>query len=438
MSKPEESFVEDVGIDKTENLELPSLHDPIIQTFPEGGLRAWLTVAGAFCTLFVASGFTYGYGIFLSYYSTHLLKEHTISQIAWIGSSAPFIHSVIGIPVGKLYDDGYFRALLLAGSTLYVVALMVLSVCTKYYQIFLCQGLLVGIATGLLYQPSITIVSHYFEKRRALAMGIATSGASLGGVLYPILLNHLFAKIGFAWGVRAAAFMILGMLVFANLVMTTRLPTRHRGSATLHASSSDPVSGLLPEDIPKINYKKFFNPAYVITVIGAGLIMTGISFPFSYLQVFGQKNNAISTDLTFYVLSIMMTGAVFGPLVFSWLADWIGVLNVVIITVTISAGLQFALLGATTSGSIIIVGFLYGFFGGGFQALLGPIFSRLSFSVTEIGHRMGLGFFVLGVGSLIGSPIQGALLGSDFIWWKAVLFSAVGFHSVPTSFPPPL
>lgn len=41
------------------------------------------------------------------------------------------------------------------------------------------------VATGLMYQPSITVLSHYFEKRRALAMGISTSGASLGGVLYP-------------------------------------------------------------------------------------------------------------------------------------------------------------------------------------------------------------------------------------------------------------
>lgn len=101
-------------------------------------------------------------------------------------------------------------------------------------------------------------------------------------------------------------------------------------------------------------------------------------------------------------LPIMMTGAVIGPLVFSWLADWLGVLNVVIFSATVSAALQFALLGATTSGSVIIVGLLYGFFSSGFQALLGPIFSRLSFSVTEIGHRMGLGFFVIGVGSLIG------------------------------------
>jgi hypothetical protein len=73
--------------------------------------------------------------------------------------------------------------------------------------------------------------------------------------------------------------MIFGMLVFANLVMITRLPTRHRGKATLHASSSDPVSVLLPEDIPIINYRKFFNLAYIIAIVGAGLIMAGITFP---------------------------------------------------------------------------------------------------------------------------------------------------------------
>jgi len=97
-----------------------------------------------------------------------------------------------------------------------------------------------------------------------------------------------------------------------------------------------------------------------------------------------------------------MTGSVFGPIFFSWLADWIGVLNVVIVSVVISGVLQFALLGATTSGSVVVIGLFYGFFSSGFQAMLGPIFSRLSFSVTEIGHRMGLGFFVIGVGSLIG------------------------------------
>lgn len=62
-----------------------TLYDPVISSFPEGGLLAWLAVTGSFLTLFVASGFvsiskisayiriqsltlnhqTYGYGVFL-------------------------------------------------------------------------------------------------------------------------------------------------------------------------------------------------------------------------------------------------------------------------------------------------------------------------------------------------------------------------------------
>lgn len=81
-----------------------------------------------------------------SYYSTNFLKEKTISQISWIGSSAPFVHSTIGILVGKLYDgnlpiaslledlfltavasDGYFHHLMILGACLYVIFLLLLS-----------------------------------------------------------------------------------------------------------------------------------------------------------------------------------------------------------------------------------------------------------------------------------------------------------------------
>ena len=74
-------------------------------------------------------------------------------------------------------------------------------------------------------------------------------GSSIGGVIYPIMLNQLFnGKAGFAWGVRlvasrfsydliihvpllcsAAAFLGLFLLTIANLLMRTRLPSRkHR------------------------------------------------------------------------------------------------------------------------------------------------------------------------------------------------------------------
>ena len=42
-------------------------------------------------------------------------------------------------------------------------------------KLFLCQGLGIGMAVGITYIPALGILSHYFQRRRALALGIATS-----------------------------------------------------------------------------------------------------------------------------------------------------------------------------------------------------------------------------------------------------------------------
>jgi MFS family permease len=72
-----------------------------------------------------------------------------------------------------------------------------------YYQTFLSQGLGIGLGMGCLFLPGVSIVSQYFRARRSLAMGCVVAGASVGGVIWPITLNHLFNdSAGFAWGVR--------------------------------------------------------------------------------------------------------------------------------------------------------------------------------------------------------------------------------------------
>ena len=53
----EEVRVEDAMAFKETPRHERSLHDNVIPTFPEGGLRGWLAVTGTFFTLFVASGF---------------------------------------------------------------------------------------------------------------------------------------------------------------------------------------------------------------------------------------------------------------------------------------------------------------------------------------------------------------------------------------------
>ena len=111
-----------------------------------------------------------------------------------------------------------------------------------YYQNILAQGVGVGTGMGLLFLPSISVASHYFKVRRSTAMGVVLSGSSIGGVVYPIMQNHIFhGPGGFAWGVRAAGFVCLFMLINANLIMRTRLPPREAKSFPIHDWVREPA-----------------------------------------------------------------------------------------------------------------------------------------------------------------------------------------------------
>ena len=73
--------------------------------------------------------------------------------------------------------------------------------------------------------PSVAVISHWFHKRRVLAMAIVASGSSVGAVVHPIMLNNtLNSSLGFGNSVRASAGLIAGMLLLAAMLMKTRLP----------------------------------------------------------------------------------------------------------------------------------------------------------------------------------------------------------------------
>jgi MFS family permease len=90
---------------------------------------------------------------------------------------------MLGIGSGPLYDLGYYHILLYAGAFLTVFGLMMLSISTQYYQVFLAQGVCVGVGCGLLYVPTMSLVGGSFKRRRAVAMSVVTSGTALGQYL---------------------------------------------------------------------------------------------------------------------------------------------------------------------------------------------------------------------------------------------------------------
>ena len=152
---------------------------------PNGGTLAWLSTLAAFLLFLVSWGPSTGFGAFQNYYQRDLLAQYSPSTIAWVGTVNATLLISAGALAGPLFDRGYVRHLMVLGCFMAVLGEMMLSLSTKYYQIMLSQGFCSGIGSGLLYVPSIALVNTMFTTNRGVAMGIVTSGASLGMALFP-------------------------------------------------------------------------------------------------------------------------------------------------------------------------------------------------------------------------------------------------------------
>jgi len=125
-------------------------------------------------------GFTLSYGVLQAYYKHELLARSSPSAISWIGTIQGWLLILVGVLSGPLFGLGYFRSMLFFGNFLVVLGIMMLSLATEYWHVFLAQGLCMGLGAGLLYVPSLALVGIWFSTRRSLAMGIVTSGIAAG------------------------------------------------------------------------------------------------------------------------------------------------------------------------------------------------------------------------------------------------------------------
>jgi MFS family permease len=176
------------------------------------------------------------YGSFQTHYEQTLLDGATglpvpPSTIAWVGSVQIFLAFFIGFFSGRALDGGArsFRTVHIAGLLLHALGAFATAECTTvWWQVFCAQALCSGVAHGLMYPPAMALVTTYFARRRAIAVGIAALGSCTGGVVFPVLMRELLPRIGFAWTVRSIGFVVVGCDLAAAALFRVRLKPRRR------------------------------------------------------------------------------------------------------------------------------------------------------------------------------------------------------------------
>lgn len=253
---------------------------------------------------------------------------------------------------------------------------------------------------------ALSCIHGWFTTKRGAAFGILSTGSSIGGVIFPIMTTHLIRDVGFGWAMRICAFIILFLLIIANLTVRANHPP-------------------FPQKLNKDQLiKPFKESEFVLLLLGFFCFTYGIFVPINYLPS-QALDVGMDTNLAEYLIPILNAASLFGRLFSGVVGDKIGRYNIFIVVCYLSGIWILALwLPDTSTAALIAFSALFGFTSGAYVSLIAPLVMQIS-PMAEIGFRTGIVFLTNSIGGLTTSPISGAILDNGIGWVGVKVFSGV-------------
>ena len=375
--------------------EIPVEEIDAQDTFPEGGLRAWLVVVAAWFLLFCSFGLMVSIGTLQDYWSQHQLADLSASTVAWIPSVFVYLSLALGLFVGPLFDRYGPRWIALCGSVAELLMIFLLAECKTFWQMMLCCGVLGGLAGALLTTTSLAAVAHWFKEKRGLAQGIAMAGSSRGGSVTPLILCTTLPKYGYAWSMRILGFVFLFCFVVGNILIKARLPP------SAEAKRRSMVSLSIYADLRL--------GLFTVAVFGFEVVLFGA---LGILPTYATLTTSFSPDTGFYLIAILNGVSCLGRILPGYVADKVGRFNTLAIMIVFTLVFMLALwlpLGSTSLPALYAFSALFGFGTGSWMALTPACIGQLC-RADEFGRYYGSIYFVASLATLICIPISGELV----------------------------
>ena len=308
-----------------------------------------------------------------------------------------------GIMMGRL-TDRHGVSLPLAGATLalalgYVLAAMA----PTLFMYALAQGVLIGfLGSSATFGPLLADISHWFEKRRGLAVAIVACGNYLAGTVWPPIVQHLIESVG--WRQTHLLIGVVCLLTMLPLTLVLRRKPPHTHSSVVSTRALRPPAdlGIPPRSLQAL-------------LVLAGLsCCVAMSMPQVHIVAYcGDLGYGPAAGAR--MLSLMLGFGIVSRLLSGWIADRIG-------------GLRTLLLGSALQGialllyvpfdglaSLYIVSALFGLFQGGIVPSY-AIIIREYFAPQEAGARVGI---------VVMATLFGMALGG---WMSGVVFDMTGSY----------
>jgi len=308
-----------------------------------------------------------------------------------------------GVALGRLVDTRgiVFTAIL---STLGLTAGFALAPVSPSLVPFAAAQVLIGFSSAATFAPLVADVSHWFEKRRGIAVAIAASGNYIAGTIWPPIVQLMIRDHGWRATYWTIAVICLVAMIPLALTLRRKPPHHHEaaGASVAAAAHSPRALGLSPNALQA-----------VLIVAGIGCCVA-MSMPQVHIV-------AYCADLGYGVargaemLSLMLGFGIVSRIASGWIADRVGGIKTLLLGSTLQCvALVFYLIDDSLN-SLYLASAMFGLFQGGIVPSYALIV-REYFPPREAGFRVGLA---------ISSTLIGMALGG---WMGGVLFDWTGSY----------
>lgn len=312
-------------------------------------------------------------------------------------ASLPYTMTMVGFAVGNVWlgrivdRAGIFLPLagvavaLLVG---YVGAAMAPSI----WLFALLQGI-IGFGASATFGPLIADLSHWFRKRRGVAVAAAASGNYVAGAIWPLAMQFTLADEGWRFTYAAIGIFCIVTMVPLALLLRRRAPMMIAASDGAQKPAGQRSVDLSPRALQ-----------WLLAIAGVGCCVA-MAMPQVHIV-------AYCVDLGFGVargaemLSLMLVGGIVSRLASGFLADHIGGVKTLLIGTVLQCLALLAYIPFDGLASLYIVSLVFGLSQGGIVPSY-AIIVREYLPAHEAGQRVGIVIMATIVGMALGGWLSG-------------------------------
>jgi MFS family permease len=319
--------------------------------------------------------------------------------VARADASLPYTLAMVGfalggVVVGRLADRFGIALPALCGAISVGLGYVASGMAATLGQFAAAHGLLIGFSTAVTFGPLMADVSHWFIRRRGIAVAICASGNYLAGTIWPPIVQAFIDLAGWrATHIGIGLFCAATMLPLA-IALRRRAPMREAAPPEIAQGRLDTLR-LTPSALQ------------VLLCVAGIACCIAMAMPQVHIVAYcGDLGYGVARGAE--MLSLMLAFGIVSRLISGLIADRIGGLRTLLLGSALQGTALLLYMGFDGLASLYVISALFGLFQGGIIPSY-AIVVREYFSPHEAGMRLGIVLMASLFGMALGGWVSGLI-----------------------------